>query len=189
MIPWPEMKAADAAIVPENQPARAIDLIKFPWYGIRTRANQERNVAASFAGKGYECFLPMYRCRKRRVDRVVVVEAPLFPGYVFCRFDYTRRLPIMTTIGVVSIVGFGCEPAPVADHEIEAIEKVLKSGLTAEPHPFLHIGQRICINHGALKGVEGILIEKKSEWRLVVSIHMLQRSVSVEIDPSCISTS
>jgi transcription elongation factor/antiterminator RfaH len=184
----PELKEADAPIVRDNPLEFAGDAPRFPWYGIRTRANQERNVAASFAGKGYECFLPMYRCRKRRSDRVVVVEAPLFPGYTFCRFDYRQRLPIMTTLGVVSIIGFGCEPAPVADHEIEAIEKVLKSGFAAEPHPFLHIGQRIRINHGALKGVEGILLQKKSEWRLVVSVNMLQRSVSVEIDPSCIST-
>ncbi len=176
------------SVVRGNLPELPVDIPKFPWYGIRTRSNQERNVAASFAGKGYECFLPVYRQRKRWSDRVVVAEVPLFPGYVFCRFDYWQRLPIMTTIGVVSIVGFGCDPAPIPDHEIQAIERVLKSGYTAEPHPFLRIGQRVSINHGALKGVEGVLLQKKSEWRLVVSVNMLQRSVSVEIDPSCVST-
>ena len=146
-------------------------------------------MAASFGGKGYECFLPVYRQRKRWSDRTVTTEAPLFPGYVFCRFDYWRRLPIMTTLGVVSIVGFGSDPAPIPDHEIQAIEKVLTAGFAAEPHPFLRIGQRIRITHGALRGVEGVLLRKKSEWRLVVSVNMLQRSVSVEIDPGCVSTS
>lgn len=165
------------------------DFPKFPWYGVRTRSNQEKNVAASFEGKGYECFLPLYRQRRRWSDRMVTTEAPLFPGYVFCRFDYMRRLPVITTFGVVSIVGFGSDPAPIPDHEIHAVEKVLQAGVAAEPHPFLRIGQSIRINHGALKGVEGILLQKKSEWRLVVSVNMLQRSVSVEIDPGCVSTS
>jgi transcription antitermination factor NusG len=185
--PSPALKVS-VPIIPENLQEFPVDIPKFPWYGIRTRAHQERNVAASFESKDYEYFLPMYRRRKRWSDRVVVADAPLFPGYVFCRFDYRQRLPIMTTPGVVAILGFGCEPAPVPDHEIQAIEKVLKSGFTAEPHPFLQIGQRIRICHGALKGVEGVLLQKKSEWRLVVSVNMLQRSLSVEIDPSCVST-
>jgi len=131
----------------------------------------------------------MYRQRKRWSDRIVVADVPLFPGYVFCRFDYWQRLPIMTTLGVVAIVGFGCDPAPIPDHEIQAVERVLKSGFAAEPHPFLRIGQRVRISHGALKGVEGVLLQKKSEWRLVVSVNMLQRSVSVEIDPVYVTTS
>ena len=178
---------AGASVVPENLREFPVETPKFPWYGIRTRSNQERNVAASFEGKGYECFLPMYRQRRRWSDRIVVAEVPLFPGYVFCRFDFWQRLPIMTTLGVVSILGFGCDPAPIPDQEIQAIERVLQSGLAAEPHPFLRIGQRVRISHGALKGVEGVLLQKKSEWRLVVSVNMLQRSVSVELDPACVS--
>ncbi len=161
---------------------------KFPWYAVRTRSNQERLVASMLDGKGYEHYLPVYRCRRRWSDRIVITEVPLLPGYVFCRFDYLQRLPIMTTPGVVSIIGCGSEPAPIPDSEIQAIETVLRSGLAAEPHPFLRIGQRVRINHGALKDIEGILVRKKSEWRLVVSVSLLQRSVSVEIDRSCIST-
>ena len=160
---------------------------KSPWYGVRTRSNQEKLVAAILDSKGYEQYLPLYRRRRRWSDRVVTIEVPLFPGYVFCRFDIQRRLPVISTLGVVSIIGFGNDPEPIPDREIEAIERVLRSGAGAEPHPFLRVGQRVRVNQGALKDVEGILIRKKSDLRLVVSVSILQRSVSVEIDSSWIS--
>ncbi len=161
---------------------------KFPWYGVRTRSNQERIAASALQRKGYEQYVPLYRCRRRWSDRIVTADVPLFPGYVFCRFDHTQRLPIVTTPGVVSIIGFGNDPAPIPESEIQAIETLLKSGLAAGPHPFLHEGQRVRINYGSLKDIEGILVKKKSDWRLVVSVNMLQRSVCVEIDRAWIVT-
>jgi transcription antitermination factor NusG len=160
---------------------------KSPWYGVMTRSNQEKHVAAMLDSKGYEKYLPLYRQRRRWSDRVVTIEVPLFPGYIFCRFDSQRRLPVISTPGVVSIIGFGNEPEPIPDCEIEAIERVLQSGAGAEPHPFLRVGQRIRVSQGALKDVEGILVRKKSDLRLIVSVSILQRSVSVEIDSSWIS--
>jgi transcription antitermination factor NusG len=134
--------------------------------------------------KGYEPFLPVYSARRCWSDRVVTSELPLFPGYVFCRFDYNQRGPIVTSTGVVSIIAFGGQPAPLRDEEIEAIRAVIDSGFAAEPAPFLREGQRIRITHGPLKSLEGRLVQKKSSWRLVISVELLQRSVSVEVDPS-----
>jgi transcription antitermination factor NusG len=87
---------------------------------------------------------------------------------------------------VVSVIGFGNEPAPIEESEIEAVQAVLRSGLGAEPCPFLREGQKIRIKSGALTGVEGILTKKKNEWRMIVSIEMLQRSIAVEIDRECL---
>jgi transcription antitermination factor NusG len=137
--------------------------------------------------KGYDHYLPTYKSRKRWSDRVVETDKPLFPGYVFCRFDPKLRLPILTTPGVISVVGFGNDPAPIDDGDIEAVQAVLRSGLQTEPCAFLREGQRIRVTQGALTGVEGILTRKKSEWRMVVSVAMLQRSISVEIDREWIS--
>ncbi len=152
------------------------------WYGIRTKPNHESVAATALEGKGYEPYAPSWRSRRRWSDRVVESKMPLFTGYVFCRFDATRRLPILTTPGVVSIVGFGTGPTPIPEDEIEAVKRILRSGLTAEPCPFLQKGQRIRVSRGALEGLEGILLKKKSDWRMLVSVSMLQRSVSVEID-------
>ena len=153
------------------------------WYGLRTKSKFEKVAAVSLAHKGYEHYLPCYRYRRRWSDRITEVETPLFPGYVFCRFDVLKRLPILTTPGVVSVVGVGKQPMAIPDSEIAAVETIVKSGLHAEPWPYLRQGQRVRIEKGSLGGLEGIFaMGKKDEWRIVVSVSMLQRSVSVEID-------
>jgi transcription antitermination factor NusG len=157
-----------------------------PWYGIRTRFNQEKIATAVLTDKGYEPFLPVYHVRRRWSDRVVTTERPLFPGYVFCRFDYNHRAPIVTANSVVSVVGFGSQPTPIPDEEINAVRIIVESGIAAEPAPFLREGQRIRVTHGPLKSVEGSLVRKKSMWSLVVGVEILQRCVSVEIDPACV---
>jgi transcription antitermination factor NusG len=155
-----------------------------PWYGIRTRSNGERIAATALNDRGYEPFLPVYRTRRRWSDRTVTTELPLFPGYIFCRFDHRMRLPILTAPGVVSILGFGDHPTALTDEEINAVRAIVNSGIAAEPVPFLREGQRIRVTHGPLKSLEGTLIQKKSGCRLVISFELLQRSVSVEIDPA-----
>jgi transcription antitermination factor NusG len=159
-----------------------------PWFGIRTKSNRERVSAVSLEGKGYTTYFPTYSARRRWSDRAVESERPLFPGYVFCRFDPQKRLPILTTPGVVAVVGFGSVPAPIPDPEIEAVERVLRSGIAAEPCPFLRQGQRVRINYGSLQGLEGILVKKKSNWRLIVSVVNVARSISVEIDADWVTT-
>jgi transcription antitermination factor NusG len=155
---------------------------QFPWYGIRTLSRHERVAAIALGGKGYEPYLPLYRLNRRRAGVLVKAELPLFPGYLFCRFDVKKRLPILTTTGVISVVGFGREPVAIPDEEIETVRAVLYSGLPAEPCPYLREGQRVRIRHGSLDGVEGMLVKKKNQFRMVISVTMLQRSISVEID-------
>jgi transcriptional antiterminator NusG len=153
-----------------------------PWYGIRTRSNYEKLVTGALENKGLQTFLPLVRSRQLRAHSLVETVLPLFPGYVFCRFDAMRRIPVLSTPGVVSVVGFGKEPAPVPDAEIEAVQVLIKSGLPLQDSGYLTNGQRVRIRCGALQGVEGILIKKMNEWRFVVSIALLRRSVSVEVN-------
>jgi transcription antitermination factor NusG len=110
------------------------------------------------------------------------LDLPLFPGYLFCRFDVRDRLPILTTPGVISIVGAGKTPVPVDDEEIEAIRAILRSGLAAQPWPFLRVGSKVYVEGGPLAGVEGIIANTDKVYRLVVSVSLLQRSVAVEIN-------
>ena len=112
------------------------------------------------------------------------VQLPLFPGYLFCRLDLNRRLPILVTPGVMHIVGIGKTPHPVEDEEIQALQSIVFSGLQAEPRSYLNIGERVRIEIGPLGGTEGILTSFKGAARLVLSVSLLQRSVSVEIDES-----
>jgi transcription antitermination factor NusG len=151
------------------------------WFALRIKARREKLVAASLRSKGYEEFLPLYHCRRHWSDRIKTLQLPLFPGYVFCRFDLHHRLPILVTPGVMLIVGCAKVPLPVEDSEIAALQAIVKSGLKAEPCPYLRIGQRVRIEQGSLEGLEGILLALKPQ-RLVVSVTILQRSVAVEIE-------
>jgi transcription termination/antitermination protein NusG len=154
----------------------------WPWYGIRTRSNHEKVAAAVLRGKGYDPYLPLYRLPRNRQDAQGDGQHPLFPGYVFCRFNVKKRLPILMTTGVISVLGFGKEPAAIPDEEIEKVRVVLRSGLPAEPCAYLREGLRVRVKDGSLDGVEGILVKRKNQYRMVVSVTMLQRSISVEID-------
>jgi transcription antitermination factor NusG len=123
----------------------------------------------------------MYAVKRRWSDRVKLVEMPLFPGYVFCRFDPKTRLPILKIPTVMSVAGMGRTPEPIPDSEISALQTVCKSGVSAVPCPYLTAGAKVRILEGPLAGLEGILVEDK-ETRLILSVTLLQRSVSVEVD-------
>ena len=110
------------------------------------------------------------------------MEQPLFPGYVFCRFDYTQRRPIVVTPGVLQVVGCGRTPLAVEDREIEAIQTAIASGIATQPWPYLEVGERVRIHSGKLSGLEGILINFKGNHRVVLSVSLLQRSVALGVD-------
>src|SRR5262245_45858337 len=140
------------------------------WYAVQTRAQHEKIVAQTLAGKGYEELLPLYNCRRRWSDRIKELELPLFPGYVFCRFDLEQRLPILVTPGVHHIVGIGKVPWPVEESEIAAIQSLVRTGLPTEPWRFLEAGQFVRIDSGPLEGMEGFLLSVRKPYRLVVSV-------------------
>ena len=159
----------------------------YPWFALQVRARHELLVAEYLRGKGYEWFLPLYKCKKRWSDRTKEVESPLFPGYLFCRFDPQWRLPILNTPGVIRVVGNNRQPTPVDDQEIAAIQTLIASGARNQPWPYVEIGDRVRIESGPLRGLEGILLEFRGNQRLVLSITLLQRSMAVELDPASVT--
>jgi len=156
------------------------------WFALQVRTRWESSTAVLLSGKGYETLLPTYQTKKRWNGKVKQANAPLFPGYVFCQFDALKRLPILVTPGVISVVGRGRVPFPVNDREIAAIQTIVTSGFQAEPWPYLEVGQKIRIEGDSLSGLEGILIQFKGNNRIVVSVSLLRRSVALEIDRDCV---
>ncbi len=124
----------------------------------------------------------MYRAKSRWTDRVKVIERPLFPGYVFARFDPANRLPIMMMPGFVHIVGFGNGPEPVDEGELSTVRRLVDSSFPISPWPYLRQGEIVAVQHGALSGLQGIVLRTKDSFRVVVSLNILQRSVAVELD-------
>jgi len=131
--------------------------------------------------RGYEALLPLQRVRRAWADRVRVLEQPLFPGYVFCRLDITRRLPVLQTTGVTRFVGLGKTPTPVDSTEMEALVAAVCSGLPLEAAK-PSVGQKVRILSGPLKGMTGPVVEINNERRLVVSVSLLQQAAAIVID-------
>jgi transcription antitermination factor NusG len=150
-----------------------------PWFAVYVKSRHEKHVDVTLAQKGYESFLPMY---VKSHPNSKTYELPLFPNYVFSRLDTSRKLPILSTPGVFSIVGNGGVPAPIPDTEIDTIRSVLVSGFVPGPWPYLSQGQEVCLMSGPLRGVHGFVANTNGHKWLVVSIHLLQRSVAVKID-------
>jgi transcription antitermination factor NusG len=152
------------------------------WFALQVRSRWESATAGLLQGKGMETLLPTYTTKRRWSDRYKVVEAPLFPGYVFCRFDVHDRLPVLITPGVISVVGRAKTPIAVDESEIRAIQTAIRSGVHLEPWPYLEIGDRVRIKDDVLDGMEGILASFKGSHRVVISVTLLRRSVALEID-------
>ena len=155
---------------------------RFPWYAVQCWLRKESMIAAQLEGQGFECFLPKYKSLREWSDRKKEVEQPLFPGYLFCRFDYTQRRPVVVTPGVLQVVGCGRTPTPIEDREIEAIQIAVASGVPGQPWPYLEVGEKVRIHTGKLSGLEGILVNFKGNHRVVLSVTLLQRSVALEVD-------
>lgn len=156
------------------------------WYALRVRSNYERVAAAHLRHRGIEEFAPTFRAERQWSDRKKQVDQFLFSGYVFCKLDPACRQLVVTVPGAVKLVGFGDGPVPIPAEEMEAVRRITESGLLVAPWPFLRVGQRVLIERGPLAGVEGILQEIRKTFRLVVSVGLLQRSVSAEVERSWI---
>jgi transcription antitermination factor NusG len=152
------------------------------WWALYTRHQHEKVVAQILATKGFEVFLPLYESVRRWKDRSKLLSLPLFPCYVFIRGGLSRRSLVVTTPGVHMVLYNGERIAVIANEEIEGIRRAVEGPFRVEPHPFLRCGERVRVTRGSLEGVEGVLVRKKSLYRLILSVDMLAQSVAVEID-------
>lgn len=156
------------------------------WYAAYTSANHEKRVALQLGQRSVEHFLPVYESVRRWKDRQMTLSLPLFPGYLFVRLALRDRLQVLQVPGVARLVGFHGAATPLPDEEIESLRRALADGLRPEPHPYLNTGHRVRITTGPLAGHEGILKRRKGGLRIVLSIELIERSISVEIDASSV---
>jgi transcription antitermination factor NusG len=174
--------SGESLVVAEELPKGLTGTDGIGWYAIQVKARCEKQVAQALENKGYEIFLPLQKSRRRWSDRYQEIAVPLFPSYVFGRFEVNNRLPILTTPFVFSIVGAGKQIVPVEPEQIEAVRRLLASGLPIYHSPFLKVGQNVIIEGGPLRGQQGILTRIKNTWRVVVSVDLIRQSVAVEVD-------
>jgi transcription antitermination factor NusG len=152
------------------------------WFALRVHTRKEALIAAQLENQGVRCFLPLYKSMRKWSDRVKELQQPLFPSYLFSRFDYQDRRAVVMTPGVLQVVGNGRIALPVPEEEISAIQTAVTSGLAHQPWPYVEVGERVRVVYGSLSGLEGILVNFKGSNRVVLSVSLLRRSVAIEVD-------
>lgn len=147
------------------------------------RSRHEKSVKTMLDYKGYRTAVPLVRCiHTRRSGAAWDSHKPLIAGYVFVVWNRENPFHIVTTPGVVQIVGCGDEPGAITQAEIEALERVAASGLPVTGCGYTRIGETVELVRGPLKGIQGIVLREGKATRLVVGVELLQRSMTVEID-------
>lgn len=160
------------------------------WYALWTRSHCERLVYDQLYAKGLNPFLPAIYVWSRRAGVRRRIQTPMFPGYLFMQhaMDKESYIEVRKSRGLVCLLGERWDRlAVVPDREIRAIQAVCQSGLPVRPHTFLREGQRVRIVRGPFLDVEGILVRQQlNTGLLVLSVELLQRSVAVEVDCTCV---
>jgi transcription antitermination factor NusG len=153
------------------------------WFAVYTICRHEKRVASHFNNRAIEYYLPLYRSQRRWKDgSKVVLDQPLFPGYVFVRIGREQRVPVLEVPGVLWVVGnSGSQPTPLPEFEIETLRSALDP-LRVEPYPSLAAGQRVRIRSGALSGIEGIVVRQKNSFRVVITLELILQSIAVEVN-------
>jgi len=170
------MAATDFLVVKPAEQARCRD-----WYAVQVRPRSEFFTATILHNKGFEYFVPKYLSTRSWSDRKMEIMRPLFPGYIFCKFNPDLKLPIVTTAGVIRILCSGSQPISIDPLEIEAVKRVVSSGCRATPHTYAPIGNKVLIQEGPLAGLEGIVTGYKNR-QLILSVGVVQRSIAVALD-------
>jgi transcription antitermination factor NusG len=154
------------------------------WYAVYTRSRHEKSVAEQLVHKSVDHFLPLYESVRKWKNGNFKVRLPLFPGYLFVHIPLQDRLQVLQVPGVVQLVSSGGVPLALPQAEIETIRDALTKGLQAHPHPYLKVGSKVRVSSGPLQGLHGILLRKKGKLRLVVSVDLIMRSISIDLDAS-----
>jgi transcription antitermination factor NusG len=165
---------------PREEAILSSDSLQLRWYAAYTCANHEKRVREQLEERSVESYLPLYETMRRWKDRTARLQLPLFPGYTFVRIALKDRLRVLEIPSVVRLVGFNGRPAALPEEQIERLKKGLAGGV--RPHPYLAVGRQVRIKGGPLEGQEGILLRKKGNFRVVISIDLIQRSMIVDVD-------
>ena len=157
-----------------------VESSSLPWYVLKVRARSEFSAALALRGRGYDPFCPVHPKLRRYSDRTKIVESVVFPGYLFCRFDLQRKLPVISSTAVQYIISVDGMPAEVGDDLIDNIRRAVEGGALSVP--YMKSGQRVRVRFGPYTGIEGILVGEAAKGQLIVSIDLLQRSIALHID-------
>lgn len=150
------------------------------WHVLHVVSNHEKRVAQHLAVRSVEHYLPLYTQRVKWTDRTVVSQRPLFAGYVFARYTRASRLAVVSTPGVLRLLGDGPTDM-VSSAELDRIREGLAGGMALQPHPAIRAGIGVRVLSGAFAGVEGVVSEVRKNCRVVITLSAVQQCFSLEV--------
>lgn len=151
------------------------------WYALYTKSRHEKYIEKRLKEKNIDCFLPLKSVQRKWKDRKKTVDFPLFSGYLFTKIPLTDKNIVLDIKGAVCLVG-NPQPVAIPDEQIESVKIFMNNNIAFDPYPELQKGTEITVKNGPLKGVSGVLVEKKTSYRLVVNLAIINQSISTEID-------
>ena len=162
-------------------PLGSTSAIDDPWCVLHIRTNHEKRVAQHLSVRSVEYYLPLYTERSRWTDRTVVLERPLFPGYMFARFPTQARVSVISAPGVIHLLSDD-EKNKVSAAEIDRIREGLANGCLLRPHPYVSMGTPVRVRSGVFESVEGIVTELRNRCRVVIALSVAKQCFSLEMD-------
>lgn len=156
------------------------------WIAAYVVPHTEQMVTRSLAEKGYEAFCPTYLRKQQWSDRTKWIETPLFSRYVFCRIGSSSNGLVVTTPGVIKVLGHSGVPHIIDENDILALKSIVRSRLPTVPHCFVRVGQEVVIKSGPLAGLRGIVEQVRGGLSVIVSVTMMRRSVAVTVPTDCV---
>ena len=168
-------------------PNLLVDPLQQPaWYAVYTRSRFEKKMLTELSDRSIEVFLPMREILSRWKDRKKRIWIPLFPGYIFVYHLHTpaNRYRVLNIPGAVRFVGHNGHAEPIPEEQILSVRRFLEACIAVDPYPYMRIGRRVEVIAGPLKGIQGILVQKKGRFRFVIQVDLIRQAVSVEIDAS-----
>ena len=151
------------------------------WHVLHVMSNREKRVAQHLLVRSVEHYVPFYNERVKWTDRTVVAERPLFSGYVFVRMLPQNRLSIISTPGVLRVLGDE-EGKMVSCEDLDRIRTGLEGGLLLRPHSSAIVGTRVRVREGAFAGVEGVVTEFRQQSRVIMTLSAVNQSFSLEVE-------
>ncbi len=158
------------------------------WYLLYCKRGEQVRAKQHLENQGVECFYPTVEVEKILRGKRQKVEEPLFPCYVFARFDYEQG-PTFTTVrstrGVVDFVRFGAQPKEVQGDlvfELKQIETCSSENITCKSMP--EPGDHVRVKSGQFAGIDAIFQEQDGEKRSIMLVQMITKCVPVSIDNS-----
>jgi transcription termination/antitermination protein NusG len=158
------------------------------WFALLTRSNFEKKVHDGLIKKNIPSFLPTIKRKSIRKDRNLMIEAPIFPGYIFVQSSFSAgdQVNVLKTIGAVRLLGNQDAPLPVPDFQIESLKIIISSNVNLSTGASIKLkqGDPVMIIEGPLAGVKGEFIQYKGKSHVIIRVEALGQYAGTEIEKS-----